>query len=118
MVTPAIQDVILVSFPFSDLSHTKIRPAIVLANSGRDDWIFCQVTSKPYGDANAIPLEDKNFSRGSLKIQSYARPGKLFTANQSLMKSQVGTLNRESFDVLIESVINIFRPTSEQNAKS
>jgi len=40
----------------SDLSRTKLRPAVVLADVGRDDWILCQVTSKPYGDAGAIVL--------------------------------------------------------------
>ena len=38
--------VVLVRFPFSDLSKTKLRPAVVLANVGRGDRILCQVTSK------------------------------------------------------------------------
>jgi mRNA interferase MazF len=37
-----------VRFPFSDLSQTKLRPAVVLADAGRGDWILCQVTSKPW----------------------------------------------------------------------
>jgi len=46
--------VVLVRFPFSDLSQTKLRPAIVLANAGRGDWILCQVTSKSYADSAAV----------------------------------------------------------------
>ena len=53
MVTPATRAVVSVRFPFSDLSQTKRRPAVILADVGRDDWILCQVTSKPYGDARA-----------------------------------------------------------------
>ena len=49
-------DVVLVRFPFSDLSQTKLRPAIVLADAGRGDLVLCQVTSRPYGDAAAEPL--------------------------------------------------------------
>jgi mRNA interferase MazF len=56
MVTPAAGKVILVPFPFSDLSQSKLRPAVVLAGVGRGDWILCQVTSNPYGDPLAIPL--------------------------------------------------------------
>ena len=41
--------VVLVRFPFSDLSASKLRPAIVLAHAGGVDWILCQVTSNPYG---------------------------------------------------------------------
>ena len=61
--------VILVHFPFSDLSQTKLRPAVVLADAGRGDWILCQVTSNPYGDARAIELEDASFNVGADIIQ-------------------------------------------------
>jgi mRNA interferase MazF len=54
MVTPTAGAVVLVRFPFSDLSQTKLRPAVVLADAGRGDWILCQVTSKSYGDTRAI----------------------------------------------------------------
>jgi mRNA interferase MazF len=43
MVTPAAGKVILVPFPFSDLSQSKLRPAVVLAGVGRGDWILCQI---------------------------------------------------------------------------
>ena len=43
--------VVLVRFPFSDLSSSKLRPAVVLAHAGGEDWVLCQVTSNPYGDS-------------------------------------------------------------------
>ena len=89
MVTPLAGAVVLVRFPFSDLSQTKLHPAVVLADASRSDWILCQVTSKPYGDTRAIILEDTSFSAGSLRVRSYARPGKLFTANRDLIVSEV-----------------------------
>ena len=42
--------VVLVRFPFSDPSQSKLRPAVVLAGAGRGDWLLCQITSKPYSD--------------------------------------------------------------------
>jgi len=71
----AVGQVVLVPFPFSDLSRAKMRPAVVLAESGREDWILCQVTSNPYGDKRAIKLTGKDFKSGSLRITSYACPG-------------------------------------------
>ncbi len=109
MVTPTAGIVVLIPFPFSDLSRTKLRPAVVLADSGRDDWILCQITSKAYGDPKAITLSDKSFDRGSLRIISYARPGKLFTANNSLMITEVGNLRDKVLKNIIESVISILR---------
>lgn len=109
MVTPAIGSVVLVLFPFSDLSQAKLRPALVLAEVGRGDWILCQITSNPYGDVRAIELGTASFVTGSLQVTSYARPGKLFTANRSLMTAQVGQLKTEVFRLVIKAVISILQ---------
>ena len=85
MVTPSAGAIVLVPFPFSDLSRSKLRPAVVLAKAGRGDWILCQITSNPYADPRAVPLCDNDFLEGSLRIASYARPAKLFTANCELI---------------------------------
>lgn len=109
MVTPAAGAVVLVPFPFSDLSQAKLRPAVVLADASRGDWILCQVTSSPYGDANAVQLTQASFASGSLRRDSYARPGKLFTANHDLMVGQVGSLRSESLGRVVEAVVAILR---------
>jgi mRNA interferase MazF len=83
MAVPAVGEVILVPFPFSDLSQAKLRPAICIAEVGRGDFILCQVTSNPYGDAHTIPISADDFASGRLFSASYARPGKLFTAHHS-----------------------------------
>ena len=95
MVPSAAGAVVLVPFPFSDLSRAKMRPAVVLAEAGRDDWILCQITSNPYGDPHAILLTNESFQSGSLRIESYVRPSKLFTANSALIVAEVGVLQQE-----------------------
>jgi mRNA interferase MazF len=109
VVTPAAGTVVLVPFPFSDLSQAKLRPAVVLADVGRGDWILCQITSNPYGDTRAIMLEDASFAEGALRVVSYARPGKLFTANSTLMVTQVGTLKAASLQQIIEAVVALLQ---------
>ena len=109
MVTPSAGVIVTVSFPFSDLSSSRLRPAVVLADSGRGDWVLCQVTSKSYADSSAIKLEDEDFDSGSLHLTSYARPGKIFTANESLMVTQVGKLKDDSFREVAESVIQLLQ---------
>ena len=54
MVPSTAGEVVLIKFPFSDLSSSKLRPAVVLADAGRGDWILCQLTSNPYADAHAL----------------------------------------------------------------
>jgi mRNA interferase MazF len=109
MVTSTAGAVVLVPFPFSDLSQTKLRPALVLADAGRGDWVLCQITSKPYGDAGAIEVKEDSFQTGSLRVVSYVRPGKLFTANHSLIVVQVGTLKTYVFKEVIEAVIDLLQ---------
>ncbi len=109
MVTPAAGSVVLVPFPFSDLSQAKLRPAIVLADAGRNDWVLCQVTSNPYGDANAITLTSVSFEVGSLHATSYARPGKLFTASRELMVSHVGQLSNQPHREIVAAVVRLLQ---------
>jgi mRNA interferase MazF len=109
MVAPTAGAVVLVRFPFSDLSQTKLRPAVVLASAGRGDWILCQVTSNPYGDTHAITLEDTSFTTGSLRILSYARPSKLFTANQELIVSEIASLKPQSLKQIVDAVVDLLR---------
>ena len=109
MVVPSTGAIVLVPFPFSDLSQSKLRPAVVLADTGRGDWILCQVTSKPYGDSRAVPLVEADFTSGSLRTQSYARPGKLFTASRDLMVGHVATLHSDSLRRIVDAVVAILR---------
>jgi mRNA interferase MazF len=103
-----------VPFPFSDLSQSKLRPALVLADAGREDWILCQITSNPYSDPYVVGIADEDFIAGSLRLVSYARPGKLFTANQSLVVSQIGNLKKESFRKVLDAVVSLLQSSVER----
>ena len=83
MVAPAIGGVVLIPFPFSDLSASKLRPELVVAASGSGDWVCAQITSNPYSDSNATEITDADFQAGALRRVSYIRPGMLFTANEA-----------------------------------
>ncbi len=110
MVAPSIGAVVLVPFPFTDLSSSKLRPAVVLADAARGDWILCQVTSNPYADPRALELHAADFHQGSLHRASYARPSRLFTAQQRILVARVAQLSDAAFSRLIDAVIKVFRP--------
>jgi mRNA interferase MazF len=110
VVTPATGEVVLVPFPFSDLAHAKVRPAVCLAPAGRGDWVLCQITSNPYGDPAAVPLDAPDFASGSLLVASFARPGKLFTAHSGLMIRSVGVLTPAPFAPILSAVVAILQP--------
>lgn len=101
--------VVLVQFPFSDLSHSKLRPAVVLADAGRGDYILCQITSNSQADPRAVELGTGDLESGSLQRISYARAGKLFTANATLVARQVGVLTKPALQRIIREVIDLLR---------
>jgi mRNA interferase MazF len=109
VVPPSAAAVVLVTFPFSDLSWAKLRPAVVLAGADRGDWVLCQITSKAYADSRAIELTASRFASGSLDLLSYARPGKLFTANRSLIVAQVDVLTKTTLRQIVEGVVELLR---------
>lgn len=95
MGAPASRAVVLLRFPYSDLSASKLRPALVLGDAGRGDWVLCQITSNPYADTSAIQLDTADFEEGSLQRISYIRPNKLFTANEALFQRVVGVVGTD-----------------------
>lgn len=109
MVAPASGVVVVVRFPFSDLSSSKYRPAIVLASAGDSDWILCQVTSNAYADAEAIPLKRSSFASGGLDSIGYARPGKIFTAHASIVSGHAGVLTTSVHHAVVEAVIRLLQ---------
>lgn len=109
MGTLAAGSVVLVSFPFSDLTRSKRRPALVLASVGQGDFLLCQITSNPYSDLEAVELSEEDFEEGSLRRTSYARPGKLFTAHASLITERVGRLNQTSREEVTQAVVALIR---------
>src|SRR5947199_3870364 len=110
MVTPTAGEVVLVPFPFSNLLQSKVRPAVCLAAAGRGDWVLCQITSNPYGDPAAIPLDASDFASGGLLVPSVARPGKLFTAHAGLMVRSVGVLTPPAFARVLSAVVAVLQP--------
>lgn len=105
----AAGDVVLVRFPFSDVAAWKLRPAVLLAHASRGEWVLCQVTSKARADPRAIPLLDADFASGSLQASSYARPAKLFTADESAFERTVAVLTTDLLDRIIDAVIAVLR---------
>ena len=100
-------DVVIIPFPFTDLSGRKKRPAFVVADLSGDDIIVCQITSKAKSDSFALPLTTHDFISGSLLIDSFIRPNKLFTADKNIILSVAGHLSENKIHDVVIAVINI-----------
>ena len=99
--------VVIINFPFSDLSNFKRRPALVIADWRSDDFILCQITSIVHKDEFAVHLTDNDFLSGSLLKTSYIRPNKLFTADKSTFINQVGYISTKKQKEVIDTIAKV-----------
>lgn len=102
-------DVVVIPFPFSDLSQSKRRPALVIAPLQGDDVILCQLTSRTIGDNYAIPVDDKDFASGNLKQSGNIRPNRVFTADAHIILHRIGTIKREKLTEVIDRLVEIIK---------
>ncbi len=101
-------DVVVVLFPFSNLTNAKKRPALVIKQLNRDDAIVCQITKQNVPDGYSIELRSDEFSKGRLPIDpSYIRPNRLFTVDTNIVEKKVGSLTKAKVDEVVEKIIDI-----------
>jgi mRNA interferase MazF len=100
-------DIVVLPFPFSDLSGSKKRPALVLADLDGDDIILCQITSQQIHDKYAIPIKLSDFKTGNLVVQSNIRPNRIFTADKNIILKKAATLKDAAVNVVIQKIIRI-----------
>lgn len=102
-------DVVVIPFPFSDLSDSKKRPALVLADLLGDDILLCQITSQSTKDSFAVPLVYTDFISGSLPVDSYIRPTRIFTADKNIIIKKVGQVKPLVVTDAVNKIINLIR---------
>ncbi len=109
MGLPVKGDIVVIPFPFSDLSSIKRRPALVIAPVSCEDLILCQITSKYHADNYSIPLRPSDLITGTLKDMSYIRPEKLFTADISMIQYTLGHISDPIMQTVVNTIISIIQ---------
>lgn len=102
-------DVVVVPFPFSDLSDLKKRPALVVADLKGDDFILCQITTATRIDPYVVSLTVEDFEKGRLPTnESFIRTNKIFTADISLILYKRGSLRSKKIHEVEQKLIETF----------
>ena len=100
-------DVVVLPFPYSDLSSSKKRPALIIAILDGDDVLLCQITSRQREDKYAVNLNDSDFKQGKLNLDSYIRPNRIFTADKSIVLYKIGSIKENKINQVVESITKI-----------
>ena len=105
-------DVVLVSFPFTDLTSSKRRPALVLSpnsfNTAVLDLVLAAITSHITNDPNAVHLRHGDFAEGGLPKASMVKTTKLFTMHSALVVKRIGALRAGKMEAVLRSVRGFF----------
>ena len=105
-------DVVLVSFPFTDLTPSKRRPALVLSpdsfNAAGEDLVLAAVTSHITNDPDAVLLQRGDFAEGWLPKTSLVKTTKRFTMHSSLVVKRICALRIEKMEEVLRSMRGFF----------
>lgn len=102
-------EVVVIPFTFSDLSGSKKRPALVLADLPGDDLLLCQITSQSSRDVHAVPLLVSDFLNGSLPVDSFIRPTRLFTADKNIIIRKAGLIRVKTLSDVTQTIIKVIQ---------
>lgn len=92
-------------FPFSDLTQTKKRPALLIKSLEGDNDILCQITTKKRRfDKYEVALL-RNSCLGNIKFDSYIYVDMVFTLHENLIYGKIGEVNDRKVQKLISSKI-------------
>jgi mRNA interferase MazF len=104
-------DIVLVPFPFTDLSAIKQRPALVISpqrlNDTRSDLVVVAITSQiPAAlDENEMRLPDAELAACGLPKPSIVKFGKIFTIHQGLIRNRLGRLSQRTLEEIRKKLI-------------
>ena len=102
-------DIVVVSFPFTDLSSTRKRPALVLANLEGDDIVICEITATMRKDSYVVQLENKDLESGKLKTNSIIRPNRILTIHKENINYKFGKIKDSKLQEVLEKLKIVFR---------
>jgi len=106
--------IVLVPFPYSDLSYTKKRPVLIVSNNEYNqkypDIIAAVITSVSHKhDKYSIPLLDQDLEYGMLPEKSFIKIHKLFTISKQKIIRKFSKIRKEKFKEVHNILIELFK---------
>ncbi len=102
------RDIILIPFPYSDLSQLKRRPSIIVSNLKYNlknrDVICCAITSNPNNFDKSVGIANEDLERGNLDYDSRVKPTKIFTLDKTMIIKKLATLNINKSKEVVKSL--------------
>lgn len=109
---PEAGEIVLVPFPFTDLSASKSRPALVLSrgdyNASNTDIIVCAITSNLALASHSVLISATDVEGAKLPRPSRVKVDKLVTLHQDLVRKRFGKLKKSAFSQVLRELRALF----------
>ncbi len=107
------RDVVLLSFPFSDLQSSKVRPAVVLSNDRynrrSEDFVAAPLTSNMKLKDYAILITNDQMESGKLIVDSKVKVDRVFSVSQRLVRMKIGRVKAETHKKITNALFELLR---------
>lgn len=102
------REIVLVPFPYSDLSTTKRRPVLIMSNDNYnnqfEDVLVCVIITNLYKDAYSVDLANNDLEISVLPESSVVKAHKLFTIHQSKILKKFSVVKSDYFKKVTEKL--------------
>jgi len=101
------RDVVLLPFPYTDLTAAKLRPALIISNAHINhsaDRICCLITSNPTNEG--LEIKKLNFQDGKLPFKSWIKPHRLFTIDSRIINKKLCSVNVQFYEQVFKLINN------------
>lgn len=95
-------DIVLIPFPYSDLTGSKLRPALIISNTKlnkTEDRLCCLITSKSSPDG--LTIKKGSINKGALPLKSWVKPHRVFTISEKIVKKRLCSVNQKFHNQVI-----------------
>ena len=106
-----VGDIVIVRFPYTDLSNARIRPGLLVADVRHDqqpDWVVCRITTQSLPGSGQIALEPNDLVVGQLAQDSWVRPDRIMTMNEQIFRNTVARLTDAKLAEILAAVRSLF----------
>ena len=99
------RDIVLIPFPYSDLTDSTQRPALIISNNKMDkmqDLICCLITRNP--NLDCLLIKKDCFEEGKLPFKSWIKPYRIFTVHKKIIKKKICTINNNFYKEVFNEI--------------
>ncbi len=102
-------DIVVIPFPYTDLSQYKKRPALIIKELDANDYLLVMITSKAYNSSYSLEIKNPDFLYGDLPVNSFVRCNRIFEANESIILKRAATLSSSFTQKVIARLIDFLQ---------